>query len=203
MDRFSDFFEDIAILESIARKAHPDLPVHLVGHSMGSIISNHYVSTRKEQDYRSLTLSGTGAATGPAISPVQKVASRVLSAILPGLSIPSGLDPAFISHDEAVVEAYVNDPLVENKITTRLGNELIRHLPEMLPAAASLKIPTMMQIGSEDDAFHPDSWQTLFEAIGAEDKQFKLYDGYRHEVYNEVKKEVPLNDLKEWINNHN
>ncbi len=203
VNRFTDFIEDAAIFEAIARETHPELPVHIIGHSMGSIIANHYVSSRAEQNYRSLTLSGTGAATGPAISGVTKAISKILSAILPGLSIPSGLDPAFISFDEAVVEAYINDPLVENKITTRLANELMSYLPMMIPAVSKLQTPTMMQIGSEDESFHPDSWQALYEAIGLEDKLFKLYEGYRHEVYNEIKKEVPLNDLKEWINGHN
>jgi len=203
VNRFTDFLEDVAIFEEIARKAHPDLPVHVVGHSMGSLIANHYVSSREKQDYRSLTLSGTGAASGPAISGAVKVVSKILSSILPGLSIPSGLDPNFTSSDKAYVETYINDPLVENKITARLGNEMMSCLPKMIPAAARLGIPTMMQVGSEDEAFHPDSWDALFNAIGVEDKQFKKYEGFLHEVYNEVKKEIPLGDLKDWINGHN
>lgn len=203
VNRFTDFLEDVAIFEGIAREAHPDLPVHVVGHSMGSLIANHYVSSRKKQEYRSLTLSGTGAEPGPAINGATKVISKILSLILPGLSIPSGLDPNFTSSDKAVVEAYINDPLVENKITTRLANEMMACLPEMIPAAARLKIPTMIQVGSEDEAFHPDSWDTLFKAIGVEDKQFKKYEGFLHEVYNEVKKEIPLGDLKDWINKYN
>lgn len=203
VNRFSDYVDDVSIFEKIARDAHPDLPVHILGHSMGSLIANHYVSSRDKQDYKSLTLSGTGAATGPAVNAVLKVVAKILSAILPKLSLPSGLDPNFISHDKQVVDAYVNDPLVESRLTTRLGNEIFISLPQMIPAASKLKIPTMMQLGSEDEAFHPDSWDSLFAAIAVEDKTFKKYEGYRHEVYNELKKEVPLGDLKEWLNQHN
>ncbi len=203
VNRFTDFLEDVEIFEKIARGAHPKLPVHVVGHSMGSLIANHYVASRQTQNYKSLTLSGTGAAPGPAINAVLMFVSKILSAIAPKLSLASGLDPNFISYDEKVVEAYVNDPLVENKLTARLGNEMMACLPKMILAAAKLQIPTMMQIGSEDEAFHPDSWDGLFKAIAVEDKAFKKYDGYRHEVYNEVKKEVPLGDLKEWLNKHN
>ncbi|MFH2128990.1 MAG: lysophospholipase [bacterium] len=203
VNRFSDYMEDVAIFEKIARDTHPELPVHIIGHSMGSLIANHYVASRTKQNYRSLTLSGTGAATGPAIKGATKLISSLLSVVFPTLSIPSGLDPNFISYDKKVVEAYINDPLVENKITTRLGHELMASLPGMIPAAARLKTPTMMQIGSEDESFHPDSWDTLFEAIAVEDKVFRKYEGCRHEVYNEIKKELPLNDLKDWINRHN
>ncbi|MBT3226346.1 MAG: alpha/beta hydrolase [Deltaproteobacteria bacterium] len=203
VNRFTDFLEDVQIFEKIARGAHPKLPVHVLGHSMGSLIANHYVSSREAQNYKSLTLSGTGAAPGPAINAILVLISNILSAIVPRLSLASGLDPNFISYDQKVVEAYVNDPLVENKITTRLGSEMMASLPKMIPAAAKLEIPTMMQIGSEDESFHPDSWDKLFAAIGVEDKVFKKYEGCRHEVYNEIKKEVPLGDLKEWLNKHN
>jgi len=203
VNRFTDFIEDVSIFEKIARDAHPGLPVHIVGHSIGSLIANHYVSSRDAQNYNSLTLSGTGASPGPAIKAAIKLISKILSAILPKMSIPSGLDPNFISNDKKVVEEYVNDPLVENKITTRLGNEIMVNLPKMIPAASKLKTPTMMQIGSEDESFHPDSWDALLEAIAVEDKIFKKYEGCRHEVYNEIKKEVPLGDLKDWINKHN
>lgn len=204
VNRFSDFYSDVKMIEDLARKEYPDLPFHLVGHSMGSIISNHYMATQADQSkYSSLTLSGTGAAPGPAINTVTQLMSKIFSVLLPKMSIPSGLDPQFISHDEKVVEDYINDPLVETKITPRLGNELMKHVSMMMDAAPKLSVPTLMQIGSEDDAFHPDSWDNLYNSIASKDKEFKKYEGYRHEVYNEVKKEVPLGDLKDWINKYN
>ena len=204
VNRFTDFFSDIDVLENLARKENPDLPFHMVGHSMGSIIANHYMATRADQSkYSSLTLSGTGAAPGPAINALTRIMSKIFSVLLPKISIPSGLDPQFISHDAKVVEDYINDPLVENKITPRLGNELMVYVSRMLDVAPSISVPTLMQLGSEDDAFHPDSWNNLYNSIGSKEKEFKIYDGYRHEVYNEVKKEVPLGDLKDWINKYN
>tara|TARA_Y100001934_G_scaffold31779_1_gene35542 strand:- start:275 stop:412 length:138 start_codon:yes stop_codon:yes gene_type:complete len=35
------------------------------------------------------------------------------------------------------------------------------------------------------------------------DKAFKKYEGCRHEVYNEINKELPLADLRDWLNEHN
>jgi len=202
VNRFTDFLKDLEIFEEKAREAHPELPVHVIGHSMGSLIANHYVASRKKQNYRSLTLSGTGAAPGPAIPSAVILLARLLSAVTPKLSLPSGVDPAFISHDLQVVDAYVNDPLVESEVTARLACEMMRALPGMITAAQRLTVPTMMQIGDEDESFHPDSWNRLFEAIAVKDKAFKKYDGCRHEVYNDTNKKLPLADLKDWINRH-
>jgi alpha-beta hydrolase superfamily lysophospholipase len=203
VNRFTDFLQDVECFEKIARDTHPELPVHIIGHSMGSLIANHYVASRQIQDYRSLTLSGTGAAPGPAIPGAVILLARLLSAIAPKLSLPSGVDPNFISHDQQVVDAYIRDPLVENKVTARLACEMMRVLPGMITAAQMLQIPTMMQIGDEDESFHPDSWDRLFEAVATQDKVFKKYEGCRHEVYNEIKKDLPLADLRDWLNKCN
>ena len=170
---------------------------------MGSLIANHYVASRQKQDYRSLTLSGTGAAPGPAIPGAVILLARLLSAIAPKLSLPSGVDPTFISHDRQVVDAYINDPLVENKVTARLACEMMRSLPGMITAAQRRTVPTMRQVGDEDESCTPDSWDRRFSAIAVDDKVFKKYPGCRHEVYNEIKNEAPLADLKDWINQHN
>tara|TARA_Y100001934_G_C12272523_1_gene735713 strand:+ start:179 stop:1012 length:834 start_codon:yes stop_codon:yes gene_type:complete len=203
VNRFSDFLKDLEILEGKARKAHPELPVHVIGHSMGSLIASHYVASQKKQNYRSLTLSGTGAAPGPTISGAVILLARLLSAIAPKLSLPSGVDPTFISHDRRVVDAYINDPLVAKKVTARLACEMMRALPGMITAAQRLKVPVMIQIGDEDETFHPDSRDQLFSAMAVEDKVFKKYAGCRHEVYNEIDNELPLSDLKDWLNKHN
>ena len=202
-DRFTDLLDDLSIFEDIARKENPELPFHLIGHSMGSIIANHFMAGSDQSKFKSLVLSGTGAAPGPAITTVTRLMSKVFSAILPKISIPAGLDPQFISHDPKVVEDYINDPLVETKITPRLGNELMIYVSNMIESAERITVPTLMQIGSEDDAFSPESWEGLYASFDLKDKDFKKYDGMRHEVYNEVEKEIVLNDLKDWLNKFN
>ena len=128
VNRFTDFLKDLEISEGTAREMHPESPIHVIGHSMGSLIANQYVASRRKQNYRSLALSRTGAAPGPASPGAVILFARLLSAVTPKLSLPSGIDPAFISHDPQVVDAYVNDPVVENKVTTRLACEMIRAL---------------------------------------------------------------------------
>ena len=171
-------FKDLEIFEK-GQRSPPELPIHVIGHSMGSLIANHYVASRKKQHYRSLTLSGTGAAPGPAIPGAVILLARLLSVIAPKLSLPSGVDPAFISHDPQVVDAYVNDPLVENKVTARLACEMMRALPGMITTAQRLTVPTTMQIGDEHKSFHLNSWNRLFEAIVVKDKALKKYGDAR------------------------
>ncbi|MDH5647756.1 MAG: lysophospholipase, partial [Candidatus Heimdallarchaeota archaeon] len=183
----------------------PDLPFHLLGHSMGSIIANNYMKMYADQSkFKSIILSGTGSAPGPDINGVTLFMSKIFSFIFPKLILPSNLDPNFISYDDEVVNAYKSDPLVKyDKISARLGAEMFKFLGKMREAANGISIPVLIQFGSEDQAFHPDSRIPLKEAFSSKSVDFKMYEGFRHEVYNELKKEQPLGDLKDWINKHN
>ena len=72
----------------------------------------------------------------------------------------------------------------------------------MITAAQRLTVLTTLQIGDEDESFHLDIWNRLFEAIAVKDKALKKYGDARHEVYNEIK-EIPLADLRDWFSAHN
>jgi alpha-beta hydrolase superfamily lysophospholipase len=117
VDRFTDYLEDVEIFEKLVRGKEKDLPFHMLGHSMGSLIANHYIATMADQQlYRSLILSGTGASPGAGINTVKRYLGKIFSSILPKLSLSAGLDPNTMSHDQKVVEDYVNDPLVQTNI---------------------------------------------------------------------------------------
>ena len=202
VNRFTDYLEDIKTFEGIVIDHYPEAPLFLLGHSMGSLIAAHFMANYANQSrYSAFMLSGTGADYGPGISAVTRFLAKILSFIAPKLSIPSNLDPNFISHDQSVIDAYVNDPLVKyDKITARLGAEMMKNTADMKMTAAKINVPTQIQVGSEDDAFSDE--QGLFDSISHQDKQLKVYDGFRHEVFNEVEKEKPLEDLKSWITSH-
>ncbi len=200
VNRFSDYMDDLGIFDELVRKENPNLPFHLLGHSLGSMVTTHFLAGIDQSKFKSMILSGTGSAPGPAVKGIIIFIAKILSKILPKISIPSGLDPNFISFDPQVVKDYINDPLVETNVTPRLGNESMIYTISMVDNAKMIKVPTLMLNGSEDEAFS--GWDELYAAFEVE-KDFKKYEGMRHEVYNEPEKEIALNDLKDWINKFN
>ena len=61
-------------------------------------------------------------------------------------------------------------------------------------------MPCLILHGSADALTNPRSSREFFEKAGSKDKTYKLYEGYYHEVYNEVEKQKPLSDMAEWLN---
>jgi acylglycerol lipase len=202
VNSFQEFIDDERqfALEVIKTK-FPDSLYFMLGHSMGSLIAMNYVEQYPD-GIKGLILSGTGSQPGKDIPKILITVTKVLSKVLPAVHVKSPLPPEFISRDPDVVKAYVDDPLVYNVITPRLAHEMNRYVVLGAQNAFKIKTPVLIQLGSQDTAFS--GQKELYERIGAKDKTFKLYEGLKHEVYNELPADRArvLADLRAWLDSH-
>jgi alpha-beta hydrolase superfamily lysophospholipase len=199
---FQEFIDDEKqFRREVIQARFPKMPYFVLGHSMGSLIAMNYVE-QNAVGVKGLVLSGTGSEPGTDIPKALLVITKILSKILPSVHVKSPLPPEFISRDMDVVKAYVNDPLVYNVITPRLAHEMNRYVVIGAQNAFKIQIPVLIQLGSRDTAFS--GQKELFEMIGAKDKTFKLYEGLKHEVYNELAADrmKVLADLRSWLDGH-
>jgi alpha-beta hydrolase superfamily lysophospholipase len=203
VDSFDQFIEDEKILYDILKEKHPDLPVFLLGHSMGSLISIHVIN-EYENLYEGLILSGTGISAGDKLSKILKFMAKLMGKIAPKFKISSGLDASMLSHDPEVVKAYQEDPHVyADKITARLGWEMLKSFEDVLDVINKFKLPLLIQCGSEDTLIKG-AEEELKNAFKMKDKTINIYDGLYHEVYNELEKDrkIVLKDLSDWLEKH-
>ena len=199
---FQEFIDDEKqFWHNIIQTKFPGIPYFVLGHSMGSLIAMNYVEQNAD-GMKGLILSGTGSLPGTDIPKILLTITRILSKILPAVHVKSPLPPEFISRDMDVVKAYIEDPLVYNVITPRLAYEMNRYVVIGAQNSGKIKIPVLIQLGSKDTAFS--GQRELFEMIGSTDKTFKLYEGLKHEVYNELAADRAkvLADLKNWLDGH-
>jgi len=199
---FQEYIDDERqFFHEVIKTRCPGSPCFVIGHSMGSFISMNYV----EQDasgVNGLVLSGTGSRPGADIPGYLLILTRLLSRILPSVHVKSPLPPEFLSRDMNVVKAFVDDPLTYDVITPRLAHEMNRYALIGTQNACKITVPVLIQLGSRDTAFSGQC--ELFDRMGARDKTFSLYEGLRHEVYNELPADRArvLADLREWLDRH-
>ncbi len=199
---FQEFIDDEKqFRREVIQMRFPEIPYFVLGHSMGSLIAMNYVE-QNSVGVKGLVLSGTGSEPGTDIPKALLTVTNILSKILPSVHVKSPLPPEFISRDMDVVRAYIDDPLVYNVITPRLAHEMNRYVVIGAQNAFKIQIPVLIQLGSRDTAFS--GQKELFEMIGAKDKTFKLYEGLKHEVYNELAADriKVLADLRSWLDGH-
>ncbi|MFX0073799.1 MAG: alpha/beta hydrolase [Candidatus Hermodarchaeota archaeon] len=203
VDSFNQYIEDEKSFYDLIKNAYQNLPIFMLGHSMGSMIALFFAN-KYEPLLKGLILSGTGTGAGEGTSKALKVIVKLLAKIIPKKYINPGLKAEKLSHDPEVVKAYESDPLVNaDKIALRLGWELMKCFSKFDPITQSLKLPLLVQCGAEDSLIKG-SEEALKSAFKMKDKTILIYEGLYHEVYNESKeeREKVLKDLSNWLDNH-
>ncbi|MFX1283370.1 MAG: alpha/beta hydrolase [Promethearchaeota archaeon] len=200
INAFNDFIEDESIFTKLIQEQEKDIPIFLLGHSLGSMISIFYASEHSDY-FTGIILSGTGFPATSKVNPLVRMMAQILSKIWPKGKLKLELSDE-ISRDPKVVDAYVNDPLVFKHITYRFGAEMLKANKKLVKASSTITIPVLGQSGSSDMLMLTP--YELFSLISSSDKELKIYTDLYHEVYNELEldRNQVLNDLKEWLEAH-
>ncbi len=200
VNSFNDYSEDAKRFTHLIKEQQGDIPLFLLGHSMGVIIAVDY-AIRYPDELIGVVFSGFGYPATSKVNPLLVLLSGILSKIRPKGKINTNLADD-VSSDPKVVEAYKNDPLIFTFITYRLGAEYLNITKKLPESLSKIQLPILVQSG-ELDKLTLDTFE-LFSYITATDKQLKQYKGLYHEVYNEPEpaRNQVLTDLKEWLENH-
>jgi acylglycerol lipase len=200
--RFSDYTETLDTFVDQVRAQLPDTPSALFGHSMGGLIAARYLIDHQDKLSVGAILSAPAVKPGDGVSPVTIALGKVLSALAPKAGVLA-LDAEAISRDPAVVEAYVNDPLVtRGKTTARLAAEMLKAMQAVADAAHTITLPLLILQGQEDCLVDPEGAQMLSDRVGSADKRVRFYPELYHEVCNEPEREEVLADIANWLDAH-
>jgi len=185
-----DAVADLHLVAQRARDEHPDLPIVLLGHSMGGIIATRYAQLHTDE-LAALVLSGPAIGGNPDI--------EALIAMDPIPDVP--IDPAVLSRDPAVGEAYAADPLVYHGPFKRATLESFFSAIGAITAGPVLHEPPTVWIHGTDDALAPlahasEAVRTLTGGRAEE----HVYPHARHEVLNETNRGEVIGDVLAFVN---
>ena len=182
---FEPVVDDLHRVVEHAREQHPGLPVILIGHSMGGMIAARYT-----QRYR-----GGLAATvlsGPVLG-----SWHVVDDLLPLEEIPSTpIDPATLSRDTAVGEAYAADELVWHGDFKRPTLQGLAEALATIDAAGSIgAIPLLYLHGEDDQLVPPAPSLDGLQRLRGSATEVVTYPGARHEIFLETNRDQVLADV--------
>jgi alpha-beta hydrolase superfamily lysophospholipase len=198
--RFGDFLDDLDRLLERVRAEHPGLPGFLVGHSMGGLVVAAYARERRSE-LSGVVTTGAALSVGAGISALRTLGFRLLRAVAPRLSLASGLDPQGLSTNPDVVRAYCEDPLVQTRMTLSLAVALFDASPRNAALGAEISLPTLVLHG-RDDSICPARASEVF-AASVPQGRLRIYDGMRHEIFNEPENEAVFQDVLDWMREQN
>ena len=196
--------DDIGLLSARIRAEHPGLPLVLLGHSMGSFAVQQYLLDHSD-DVDGVVLTGTAVIDllEPALDLDQPLDLTMFNAPFQ----PARTDYDWLSRDEAVVDAYVADPLCGFGIDTESAKGMFvgaRRLADPAQLAALRSgLPVYIAVGEADPVNGALTVLTpltdRLTAAGLTDVTVVTYPEARHEVLNETNSDEVIASLIGWV----
>ena len=203
LNRPDDLLRDLAVVIDAVRVRLPG-PLVLLGHSMGGLIAARMVAGGLEtpapawfRKVDALVLSSP--ALDPGMSGAQKLLLKLLGGLAPNLAVGNGLKPEWVSRDPAVVKAYVDDPLVHDRVTPKLvrfivdGGELVR------VHAAQWRVPTLLLYAGSDRCVAPAGSADFAAAAAKNAVTAQAFPPLFHEIFNEPEQAEVFAVLAGWL----
>ncbi|GAC1031801.1 alpha/beta hydrolase [Pseudomonas sp. No.21] len=220
-DGWNKVVGDLASLNHHIRQQHPQAPIVLLGHSMGSYIGQAYLM-QHSCSLQGAILSGSNyqpvglyrAAAVVARLERWRQGPNGRSALIEFLSFGS-FNKAFkpnrtafdwLSRDPDEVDKYVNDPLCGFRCTNQLWLDLLGGLQTITPvknlAQIDPDLPLLVVGGARDPVSDGRRLEDLARALGeagVKDVQLKIYPDARHELLNETNRDEVTAHLLDWL----
>ncbi len=179
-----------------------DVPLILLGHSMGGLVAALYTTGQSvlgnPQLVDALVLSSP--ALDPGLGPLQRALLTLLPPLLPDVTVSNGLDPKLISHDPKAVQAYLDDPRVHNRLSPRLARFIVDGGPLVQRHASDWAVPTLLMYAGADGLVDPSGSRRFAATTPPDVVQAHCFPGMYHELFNEANRFEVLNHLRGWLN---
>lgn len=215
-----DYVADVVQHVEQVKAEYPDVPVYIIGHSMGGMIATVAVLDNPKL-FAGLVLIGPLIIVDPAsagwfmetvlawVSPrvshlignLIKTAARALAWVMPQVHV-APITPEWICRDKKMVEQYEADPLNYHKgCKASTGAALLQMLAEMEPHLCEISCPLITFHGGQDKLCSVEGAQLLHSRAASTDKTLQIVAEAYHQVHNEPDGvgERCITQLVDWI----
>jgi alpha-beta hydrolase superfamily lysophospholipase len=199
-DHFDEYLADFERACATVRKSLGDKPLVVVAHSHGAHIALRALvdPQRRPKGITLAVLSSPFLGIGMKVSPIKVALAKVASRVAPRLSMANQIDARNLSHDPHVIEAHAVDRFCHKSTTARWYTEATAAQAYVLEHVRRMVTPTLWVVAGDDRLVDVQVTRVAYARAGG-NKQLKMYDGYYHEVFNELGRERVFADIESWL----
>ncbi len=199
------FQENVADLDAFVAKLSQDGVANdllfVLGHSHGGLVAATWGLTRGRH-VAGFVLSSPYFDLGSPPPLLKVLAARLVGRVVPWLPVATGLDLADLTSDVELQRWTERDPLYGRKTTPRWFEEMRRAQRAVLRRAPEFRAPLLVLAAGADRVADTAAARRFVEAAGSTDKRIVVYDGFRHEIFNEVGRAAPIGEALAWLDSH-
>ena len=222
-DNIEVLVHDVHKVNQYIKELYPNLPIFLLGHSMGSFVSQRYVELY-DNEIDGLILSGSSYNDGFIIKMGNMLASLItkikgrkhVSQLINNLSLGSynkkfknaKTEVDWLSREEGNNQKYVEDEYCGMIFSVSYFKDLTKTFTLICNDLELINndLPIYIMSGDMDPVGEFGKGTTkLFnklKGVGVTDLTLKLYKDGRHEMLNEINKDEVYANILQWISEH-
>ena len=206
--------QDITTFIKSLPESESDIPLFLMGHSMGGGETMIYAATGPSEvvgRIRGFLLESPLIGLTSALKPWKTtlVLGRLASKISPHSTMLRKLDPSSMSRDPAVCKAWLDDPLNHDTATLEGLNAIQGRTTDLEEGRVVVKDglgeggKTRLWVGhgTADTACDFGVCKKWFDSLDVQDKEFRTYDGWYHKLHSEPGEDQVTfaSDVARWV----
>jgi alpha-beta hydrolase superfamily lysophospholipase len=196
LESIKDYVDDVDAVVMLAKSREPGLPVFLLGHSAGGVVSCTYALHHQQKLAGLICESFAFQVAAPDVA---LAVVKGLAHIAPHVHVLKLKNEEF-SRIPEVVDAMNSDPLIDGEVQpTQTVAELVRADERLEREFPLITLPVLILHGTADKVTNPKGSQLFYDTAGAKDKTLKLYDGHVHDLLNDLGKEAVIADIIQWV----
>lgn len=206
INRWQDYRNNTQIFLRLVRQQEPTAPLFLMGHSLGGlIVLDCVLRSARSPDFQALAIRGIVVSAPPlapscgTVNQMRIMFARLLSGVLPCLSLKMGLDECGLSRDQNIADEIANDPLIHPYVTLRWGTETLKTIDWVKDHIDQLNLPILLTHGGDDPIIDPKGSRDIFQDIPVPNKTLTIYPGSYHEPHNDLDADIVVTDLVNWL----
>jgi alpha-beta hydrolase superfamily lysophospholipase len=195
VDSFEEFLSDVTCFYDFLRQKHhcPE-KIHFLGHSLGGLVAVHW-ALRFPDRIRALYLSSPFL--GLCVPRWVAAINAFLNRVSPGFIYQNPVYPPHLTHNPEEVRNYKADMLIKRKISVRLIHEMLLYQAK-LDRMEHFRFPFSVYVLAAGLEKVVDLKRTLsfFQRVESPRKEMKIFEGFYHEIFNELGQEKAFDFLK-------
>lgn len=198
IDSFDEYINEVKDWLQAAYRY--ELPVFLLGHSMGGLISIRLMQEER-LNIAGVILSSPCLGLVNAPSQFLDVVSHALNVVYPSLRMNSGLTVQMATRNEDVLEADLNDTLYITKVSIRWYRELTEAMKQAFLNMEKIQdVPMLVMQGGDDKIVKKGTVKEWFNLAPLSEKRIKEWPKCYHEIFNEPEREEVFEYAKDFVN---
>ena len=201
--RFEVFLDDLELMLVWVKEAYPEIPVFIVGHSMGGLIVTHFAIKRYQGDPRvkGFILSAPGYRNSVRTSKFKLAMARIFSVLAPQMKVPVEDLRLHVTRDEAEYRRMREDEkdgIQATGMSARMGAEFIKAQDWIPEHMEEWNYPVLFIIPGSDRLISSDFTRDLLSKLDKKISTELYYPENYHESFNELNREEVFAQMLEW-----